>query len=122
MSVTHVDVRRGAYHDSVTLLQVSRTVAEVDGVEAAQVAMATELNVEVLGTMGFEVPAGTTTNDRLVAGVGLAEGRGGGAGRGDARAPGRTPRARRERRVDGREGCREVRAVVEAERRSRASG
>ena len=28
MSTTHVDVRRGAYHDSVTLLQISRTVAQ----------------------------------------------------------------------------------------------
>lgn len=67
MSVTHVDVRRGAYHDSVTLLQVSRTVADVDGVEAAQVAMATELNVEVLGGMGFDVPEGAGANDLVVA-------------------------------------------------------
>ena len=41
-----VEVRPGAYHDSVTLLQVSRAVAGVEGVSAAQVAMATDLNVE----------------------------------------------------------------------------
>ncbi|MFC7491456.1 MULTISPECIES: FdrA family protein [unclassified Knoellia] len=67
MSTTHVDVRRGAYHDSVSLLQVSRTVADVTGVEAAQVAMATELNVEVLTGMGFEVPDGAGPNDLVVA-------------------------------------------------------
>ena len=55
-SVEHVEVRSGAYHDSVTLLQVSRAVADVDGVRAAQVAMATPLNVEVLQGMGFAVP------------------------------------------------------------------
>ena len=38
---THVELRRGAYADSVTLLQVSRSVQGADGVAAAQVAMAT---------------------------------------------------------------------------------
>ena len=47
-----VDVRRGAYHDSVTLMQVSKAVAATPGVSAVQVAMATELNVEVLTGMG----------------------------------------------------------------------
>lgn len=67
MSTTHVDLRRGAYHDSVTLLQVSRTVADVVGVEAAQVAMTTELNVEVLTGMGFEIPEAAGPNDLVVA-------------------------------------------------------
>lgn len=52
----HVEVRKGQYHDSVTLLSVSRTVAAVEGIAAAQVAMATELNLDVLTGMGFEVP------------------------------------------------------------------
>ncbi len=64
---THVELRKGAYADSVTLLQVSRTVQGVEGVAAAQVAMATALNVEVLTEMGFEVPAEATTNDMVVA-------------------------------------------------------
>ena len=64
--VVHVEVRRGAYADSVALLQVSRDVAAVDGVEAAQVAMATPLNVEVLTGMGFDVPA-CSVNDMVVA-------------------------------------------------------
>ncbi|QIM21570.1 FdrA family protein [Phycicoccus sp. HDW14] len=63
----HVELRRGAYHDSVSLLQVSRTVAGAAGVEAAQVAMATELNVEVLRGMGFEVPGDAGPNDLVVA-------------------------------------------------------
>jgi FdrA protein len=52
----HVELRHGAYADSVTLLQVSRTVQEEPGVRAAQVAMATPLNLEVLTGMGFDVP------------------------------------------------------------------
>jgi FdrA protein len=64
---SRVELRAGAYHDSVTLLQVSKAVAGVDGVEAAQVAMATDLNVEVIRRMGFAVPDGAGPNDLLVA-------------------------------------------------------
>ena len=101
-----VEVRRGAYHDSVTLLQVSKTVAAVDGVEAAQVAMATDLNVEVLRRTGFDVPGEAGPNDLVVAvrAVGdealdeadavltreLAGGRGRTAGGEAAQAPART--------------------------------
>ena len=49
-----------AYADSVALLQVSRTVQGITGVEAAQVAMATPLNREVLTGMGFAVPEDAT--------------------------------------------------------------
>lgn len=63
----HVEIRRGAYADSVTLLQVSRAVQETDGVTAAQVAMATALNLEVLAQMGFDVPSEATANDMVVA-------------------------------------------------------
>ncbi|NYD41009.1 FdrA family protein [Nocardioides panaciterrulae] len=65
--LTHVELRAGAYADSVTLLQVSRTVQGVDGVAAAQVAMATALNLDVLTQMGFAVPAEAGTNDMVVA-------------------------------------------------------
>ena len=64
---THVELRRGAYHDSVSLMQVSRAVAATAGVTAAQVAMATELNVDVLRGMGFDVPAEAGPNDLVVA-------------------------------------------------------
>jgi FdrA protein len=62
-----IDVRAGSYHDSVTLMQVSRAVAAVPGVVAAQVAMATELNVDLLAGMGFAPPAGAGPNDLVVA-------------------------------------------------------
>ena len=55
-SIDVVEVRRGAYHDSVTLMQVSRDVAAVEGVAAAQVAMGTELNLDLLRGMGFDPP------------------------------------------------------------------
>ncbi|MEQ3551033.1 FdrA family protein [Pseudonocardia nematodicida] len=64
---THVEVRPGAYADSITLMLVSRTAARLDGVTAAQVTMATPLNVDVLAGMGFEVPAGADANDLVVA-------------------------------------------------------
>ncbi|MDQ1628034.1 MAG: hypothetical protein QOI54_1778 [Actinomycetota bacterium] len=62
-----VEVRRRSYHDSVTLMQVSRTVAGVEGVVAAQVAMGTELNLDVLRGMGFEVPEGVGPADLVLA-------------------------------------------------------
>lgn len=62
-----VEVSTGAYHDSVTLMQVSRTVAGTAGVTAAQVAMGTELNLEVLAGMGFTLPHGIGANDVVIA-------------------------------------------------------
>ncbi|MDX6360659.1 MAG: FdrA protein [Nocardioidaceae bacterium] len=63
----HVELRGGAYADSVTLLQVSRRVQDLAGVVTAQVAMATPLNLEVLERMGFEIPAEANVNDLVVA-------------------------------------------------------
>ncbi len=62
----HVEVRPGAYADSVTLLGVSKDVAATPGVTSAQVAMATSLNLDVLAQMGFDLPE-TTPNDMVVA-------------------------------------------------------
>ncbi len=75
MSLDHVEIRTGVYADSVTLLQVSRQVQQLPGVETAQVAMATPLNVEVLERMGFAVPDDAGVNHLVVA-VRLAEGDG----------------------------------------------
>ena len=63
----HLELRSGAYHDSVSLMQVSRQVAGTAGVTAAQVAMATELNLEVIAAMGFAVPQGVQPNELVVA-------------------------------------------------------
>lgn len=62
----HVEVRSGAYYDSVSLMQVSRSVSASEGVQSALVAMATELNVDLLLGMGFEAPQ-AGPNDMLVA-------------------------------------------------------
>lgn len=62
----HVELRSGAYADSVTLLQVSRAVQAAPGVVTAQVAMATGLNLEVLEGMGFAIPV-SSPNDMVVA-------------------------------------------------------
>ncbi len=63
----HLEVRSGEYHDSVTLMRVSRSVSDGDGVEAALVAMATELNLDLLQDMGFETPKEAGPNDLVVA-------------------------------------------------------
>ena len=62
-----LEVRSGAYVDSVTLMQVSRRVSAVPGVHAALVAMATELNLELADGMGFAVPGDTVPTQMLVA-------------------------------------------------------
>ena len=61
-----IQLRRGTYVDSVTLMQVSRRVAGLDGVSSALVAMATDLNLDLAHGMGFEVPD-ASPNELLVA-------------------------------------------------------
>jgi FdrA protein len=60
-------VKAGAYYDSVTLMQVSRVLGERDGVQVAQVAMGTDLNVGLLVGLGFAVPDSVGTSDLLIA-------------------------------------------------------
>ncbi|MEP7021264.1 MAG: FdrA family protein [Pseudonocardiales bacterium] len=67
MSVEHVEARSGAYADSVTLMQVSRRVASTAGVDAALVAMGSELNLDLLDGMRFARPATAGPNDLIVA-------------------------------------------------------
>ncbi|MGI8881611.1 MAG: FdrA family protein [Jatrophihabitans sp.] len=61
-----VEVRAGAYADSVTLMLVSQRVAAGAGVEAALIAMATPLNLDLLTGMGFTAPD-CGPNDLVVA-------------------------------------------------------
>ena len=67
--IDSVEVRRGTYHDSVRLMQVSRSLQQAQGVEEALVAMATDLNRELLAGMGFEVESigEAGPNDLIVA-------------------------------------------------------
>ncbi len=67
MSVEHVRAHPGGYADSVTLMSVSAQAQAVPGVRAALVAMATELNLDLLAGLGMATPAGTGPNDLLVA-------------------------------------------------------
>ncbi len=64
-----VELRRGSYRDSVTLMQMSEAVAQGGGVDAAIVAMATPLNIELYERLGFDPAdvADATANDLLVA-------------------------------------------------------
>lgn len=68
MSV-RVELRHGVYRDSVVLMQVSQAVAACGGVEAAIVAMATPLNIELYERLGFDSVAveQASPNDLLVA-------------------------------------------------------
>ena len=62
----HIEIRRGSYVDSVALMQVSRRVSGLEGVVSALVAMGTELNLELVAGMGFEVPS-VSPNEMVVA-------------------------------------------------------
>ncbi|HLN76804.1 MAG TPA: FdrA family protein [Nocardioidaceae bacterium] len=63
----NLTVRRGAYVDSVTLMQVSQQISSLPGVRSALVAMATELNLDLATSMGFTLPEHTSPNEMLVA-------------------------------------------------------
>jgi FdrA protein len=62
-----VEVRTGSYHDSVALMQVSAAVSAAAGVQAALVAMATPLNLDLLTEMGFTTPTGLHADELVVA-------------------------------------------------------
>jgi FdrA protein len=67
VTVEHVEARPGAYADSVTLMQVSADVRKRDGVHAALIAMATELNLALLPGLGLTAPDRAGPNDLLIA-------------------------------------------------------
>ena len=67
MTTAHVEVRTGAYYDSVSLMQISQQVKMTEGVDDAQIGMATELNVGLLQQSGYDIPATVTPNDVVVA-------------------------------------------------------
>ncbi len=53
MSTTKTEVRRGAYYDSVVLMQLQRSLAQLPGVQDAGVVMATPANCELLVQAGL---------------------------------------------------------------------
>ena len=58
-----VEIRRGAYHDSVTLMQVSQRVRTAPGVQDALIGMGTELNLGLMRDVGFDVPGEAGPNE-----------------------------------------------------------
>jgi FdrA protein len=66
---TTIDLRHGVYRDSVKLMQISRALSGAHGVQAALVAMATPLNLDLLPRLGIDASAtaAATPNDLLVA-------------------------------------------------------
>jgi FdrA protein len=67
VTAEHIEARSGAYADSVALMRISADVRQADGVHAALVAMATELNLGLLPALGLQPPAGAGPNDLLIA-------------------------------------------------------
>jgi FdrA protein len=67
VTASRVEVRRGTYHDSVTLMQVSRQAEDLPGVEAAAAVAATPVNLDLLARQGFAVdPAGLGPSDLVL--------------------------------------------------------
>ena len=55
MAIIKTEIRSGAYFDSVILMQLQRSLAELPGVEDAGVVMGTEANLELLEQTGLLV-------------------------------------------------------------------
>lgn len=64
-----LEIRRKVYYDSVTLMSMSSKLKEVEGVDEVVVAMATDMNKEILVDVGFDAEqlADTTANDLVIA-------------------------------------------------------
>jgi FdrA protein len=60
-------VRKGAYRDSVTLMQLTKELTDRDDVDRALVAMATELNLDLLVELGFTRPEQGGPSDLVIA-------------------------------------------------------
>jgi FdrA protein len=75
MAAVQVQVRRGAYYDSVVLMQLQRSLGDLPGVIDAGVVMGTHANKEVLAQSGLLAPeAREAANDDLVIVVKAEEG------------------------------------------------
>jgi FdrA protein len=67
VTASRIEVRKGTYHDSVTLMQVSRQAEQLPGVEAAAAVAATPVNLELLARQGFDVDgAGLGPSDLVI--------------------------------------------------------
>ncbi len=66
MSHTSYEVRAGTYYDSIILMQLQKSLSDLDGVIDAGVVMATEANREVLRASGLPIDAVSANADDLV--------------------------------------------------------
>jgi FdrA protein len=66
MSFTEYQIRPGAYYDSVTLMQLRKSLASLPGVEDAGVVMATPANCELLTASGFDMVTIDAKSDDLL--------------------------------------------------------
>ena len=62
-----VRLHPGQYRDSVALMRLSAELNSTPEAEAALVAMATDLNLQLAGDLGFDLPSGASPTDLLVA-------------------------------------------------------
>ena len=62
-------VEKNSYYDSVFLMLISSELKKIPGVTEAVVSMATEVNTELLGGIGFSSPElrGAGANDLVIA-------------------------------------------------------
>mgnify|MGYP003307091842 CR=1 FL=1 len=64
------DIRKGYYLDSVALMRMSRTIAEIDGVLEAAMMMGTPSNIEIMTDARLLKDVGkTVTGGDLVIGI-----------------------------------------------------
>jgi FdrA protein len=72
--ISSVEVVSGSYYDSVRLMQVSRLISDMAGVERCLVAMSTDLNLHLLSEMGFDpLEADYAGPDDLIVAIGARD-------------------------------------------------
>lgn len=65
--LSHVDIRSGVYFDSVSLMQASARVKDLDGVSDALIGMGTELNLDLMRSLDFDIDPAVSPNDLVIA-------------------------------------------------------
>lgn len=75
MNSLKVEVRKGAYYDSVTLMIISKEIKKLDGVESALIGMGTDLNKELAANLNIsnEEIANCGVNDLFISVLGNVE-------------------------------------------------
>ncbi|MDD4479706.1 MAG: hypothetical protein PHD64_11730 [Mesotoga sp.] len=64
-----LEVVKGEYYDSVTLMLVAKELKKIEGVAEATLNMATEANLHIMKTAGFEVDGVNASPDDLIIGI-----------------------------------------------------